>query len=55
MVVISEMKKVVVSKLSPGKVEPGQSMVEFAVILPLFLTMTLVFIQLILIGAGRSQ
>jgi Flp pilus assembly protein TadG len=49
--VISEMKEVVASKLFPRKVERGQSLVEFAIILPLFLLMTLVFIQLILIGA----
>ena len=33
------------------KVKPGQSLAEFAIILPLFLLMTVVFIQLILVGA----
>jgi len=51
MVVISEIKKVVASRLFLRKVKPGQSLVEFAVILPMFLLMTVVLIQLILIGA----
>jgi TadE-like protein len=50
MMVSSEMKEVIASKLFLRTVEPGQSLVEFAIILPLFLLMTLVFIQLILIG-----
>jgi len=50
-VVISKMRIGAASKLFPHRAGPGQSLVEFALILPLFLLMTLVFIQLILIGA----
>lgn len=39
------------SRLSLCRDKAGQSLVEFALILPLFLLMTLAFIQLILVGA----
>lgn len=51
MVVISEIKKAAAGKFFLCKAGPGQSLVEFALILPLFLLMTLVLIQLVLIGA----